>query len=62
MEPLGAPQGRKRWRSRETGRLFEWDPLHGEIEVYNRLGWHLGVLDPSGKFKKGAVKGRKIDV
>lgn len=54
--------GGRRWRSQE-GRLFEWDALHGELEVYNSRGRHLGAVDPAtGVLIKGAVQGRKIDV
>jgi hypothetical protein len=42
--------------------LFTWDSLHGEIEVYNGRGKHLGVMDANGKVIKTAVEGRKIDV
>ena len=64
MESLGSVRGQKRWgsRCRTTGRLFTWDSLHRETEVYNKRGWHLGVMDPQGRFIKMAVKGRKIDV
>jgi Cytotoxic len=62
-EYIGASYGRKRWRSRDGGsRLFEWDDLHGEIEIYNRRGKHLGVLDPQGNLIGEAVPGRTIDV
>ncbi len=43
-------------------RLYVWDYSHGEIEVYNKNGYHLSVLDENGKYIKPAVKGRKIDV
>lgn len=59
---LGAINGKKRWRSKDSSRLYTWDSLHGEIEVYNKRGRHLGVLNPDGDFIKDAVKGRKIDV
>jgi hypothetical protein len=59
---LGAIGGNKRWRSEDGKRLYTWDSLHGEIEVFNSRGCHLGVLDPDGNFIKEAVKGRKIDV
>jgi len=36
--------------------------MHGEIEVFNRRGRHIGVLDPLGRPIKDAVKGRRIDV
>lgn len=59
---IGARNGKKRWKSKEGDRLYEWDSLHGEIEIYNNRGRHLGVYDPDGKFIKEAVKGRKIEV
>lgn len=59
---LGAINGKKRWKSKDGIRLYTWDSLHGEIEVYNVRGRHLGVLNPEGVFIKDAVKGRKIDV
>ncbi|WP_462277238.1 colicin E3/pyocin S6 family cytotoxin [Ferruginibacter sp.] len=58
----GARNGSKRWRSENGKRLYTWDSLHGEIEVFNAQGYHLGVLDAEGNFIKPAVKGRKIDV
>lgn len=54
--------GRKIWRNPEGDRYYTWDSLHGEIEVFNFKGRHLGALYPDGTFKKNAVKGRKIDV
>lgn len=60
---LGAPHGEKRWRNEKGDRLYTWDYVHGEIEVFDKRGNHLGVLDPkSGVFVKPAVRGRKIDV
>lgn len=62
-ESLGSFNGEKRWRSVDGTRLYAWDAFHGEVEVYNRRGHHLGSLDPmSGKLIKDAVRGRKIDV
>lgn len=60
-EPLGAINNVKRWRDKH-GRLFTWDALHGEIEVFNKRGKHLGVMNPDGDFIKEAVRGRTIDV
>ena len=60
--PIGARGGQKRWRSIDTKRLYTWDSLHGEIEVFNARGNHLGVLNVDGIFIKDPVKGRKIDV
>nr|VFJ74581.1 MAG: Cytotoxic [Candidatus Kentron sp. FW] len=60
---LGAYSGEKRWRSKDGQRLFTWDSRHGEIEVFNKRGRHLGVIEPvQGRFIKGPAKGRKIDV
>ncbi|WP_182704914.1 colicin E3/pyocin S6 family cytotoxin [Thermomonospora cellulosilytica] len=59
----GAPGGSKRWRNERGDRYYEWDPFHGHIEVYNKRGRHLGVLDAvTGRMIKGPVPGRKIDV
>lgn len=56
-------RGRKRWRDLRAKLLYEWDELHGELEVYNEQGKHQGVVEPyGGTLIKGAVKGRKIDV
>jgi hypothetical protein len=59
-ELLGSFGNRKRWRCKK--RLYEWDGLHGEIEVYDSRGNHLGVANCEGNFIKKAVKGRRIDV
>lgn len=63
-ELLRVPRrGRARWRSADGKRFYEWDSLHGELEVYNDRGRHLGVLDPeTGERIKEAERGRKIDV
>jgi hypothetical protein len=63
MDSLGAIGGQKRWRNRDGDRLYTWDSLHGEIEVFNVRGRHLGAIDAvTGDLIKDAVKGRKIDV
>lgn len=55
--------GQKVWRNNDGSRLYTWDGLHGEIEVFNARGHHLGVLDAvGGRLVKQAAKGRKIDV
>ncbi|EMY5506446.1 colicin E3/pyocin S6 family cytotoxin [Bacillus cereus] len=52
---------RKVWRSPDGKRQYTWDSLHGEIEVFNKQGRHLGAADAiSGEFIKPAVKGRKL--
>lgn len=60
---LGFKNGQKMWRSRSADRYFTWDAFHGEIEVFNKQGLHLGVFEAlSGALIKPAVRGRKIDV
>lgn len=55
-------RGAKRWRSHDGQRLYTWDTRHGELEVFNSRGRHLGAVDPTtGVQTKGAVKGRTID-
>jgi hypothetical protein len=63
MEDLGAFNGEKRWRSPNRRRLYTWDSQHGEIEVFNRRGKHLGAADPTtGEFIKPARRDRRLDV
>jgi hypothetical protein len=62
-ESIGAFSGERRWRSHDGERIYTWDALHGEIEVFNKRGRHIAVLDKDGiPNGKGAVKGRSIDV
>ncbi len=47
-------KGRKR-------RYYEWDYTHGDVEVYNDRGEHLGSADPqTGDMTKPPVPGRTI--
>jgi len=63
MEYLGFKNGNTLWRSPCKRRYFTWDSLHGEIEVFNKRGKHLGVLhEVTGRFIKDAVEGRSINV
>lgn len=56
-------RGVQRWRNEDGDRYYEWDEMHGEIEVYDRRGWHLGTLNAvTGVKEKDPVKGRRIDV
>jgi hypothetical protein len=55
--------GERRWRNEDGSRIFTWDSLHGEVEVFDRRGMHLGALDPvTGELVKEPVKGRRINV
>ncbi len=53
--------GRKVYRS---DRLFySWDELHGEIEVFDLRGYHMGTLDAvTGEQIKPPRKGRRLHV
>jgi hypothetical protein len=63
FEYLGAFSGERRWRGDDGRRLYTWDSLHGEVEVFNARGKHLGALDAvTGAWVKPAVPGRTIDV
>ena len=56
-------EGVQRWRNADATRLYEWDGRHGEIEVYNNRGEHLGAADAvTGILVKPPKKGRTIDV
>ena len=59
---LGAFNGQKRWRSQDFKRIYTWDSFHGEIEVFNKRGKHLGVYNINGELIKLPINGRKIDV
>ena len=54
--------GKQVWRSDCGKRLYTWDELHGEVEVFNKRGKHLGVENCLGIIIKEAVVGRSIDV
>jgi hypothetical protein len=56
-------RGDQRWRSADRERYYTWDPLHEEVEVFDKRGHHRGVADAfTGVLVKPAVKGRRIDV
>jgi hypothetical protein len=54
-------KGGRRWQNADGSRLYTWDSLHGEFEVYDRRGNHLGVVDEDGIATKDPVPGRSID-
>lgn len=63
VDYLGFKSGQQLWRSQDQERYYTWDSLHGEIEVFNKRGKHLGALDAvTGRTIKPAVRGRTIDV
>ena len=60
---LGFIYGEQRWSSDGGKRLYTWDRQHGEVEVFNPRGKHLGVMHAvSGDWIKDGVPGRTIDV
>lgn len=60
---IGTRNGERRWKNIEGTRLYTWDYLHGEIEVWNLRGDHLGALDPvSGDRIKMADPRKSLDV
>jgi hypothetical protein len=63
MEKLPTRGGQRRWRNGDGSRIYTWDALHGEVEVFNARGRHIGVADAvTGETMKPAKKGRSIDV
>ena len=63
QERIGRKKGPARWRNGDGTRLYEWDALHGHVEIYNKRGRHVGVGDPMTGVQIGvAVRGRTIDV
>lgn len=58
---VSVEDNRKVYKDDDNGLYYTWDTLHGEAEVFNKRGVHLGVVDPiTGLAIKPAVKGRKI--
>jgi hypothetical protein len=73
LAPADSPiwQGLARYRgqTRTNGaggggrQYYEWDFTHGDIEVYDGRGNHLGSMDPvSGEMTKPPVAGRTIEI
>ena len=59
----GSFRGKRIWRSPNQKRFYTWDSLHGEVEVWDRRGYHLGSVDPmTGILVGGPVRGRRQDV
>jgi hypothetical protein len=44
-ECLGYVFGERRWRNPNRRLLYTWDGFHGEVEVFDVRGEHLGVVD-----------------
>jgi hypothetical protein len=58
---VGIERGRKIYKDDEEQIFYTWDSLHGELEVFNRRGRHIGAASPeTGRIIKPAVRGRRI--
>jgi hypothetical protein len=58
---VAVQDNRKIYKDPSEPRYYTWDSLHGELEVFNKSGYHLGVACPrTGEMIKPAVKGRRI--
>lgn len=54
--------GRQYYFDPEEQRYYSWDSLHGEFEVFDRRGLHLGSVCPqTGITIKPAVRGRRFN-
>jgi putative cytotoxic protein len=68
VPPVGVPPDsflhrEEKLRTQDGERIYTWDGLHGEAEIFNRRGKHIGVADAlTGETIKPAEKGRAIDV
>ena len=57
----GIEASRKIYKDDSENIYYTWDSLHGELEVFNKNGRHLGAACPqTGVMIKPPVKGRKI--
>jgi hypothetical protein len=63
-EGLDSYRGRTKTNGAGAGkRFYEWDFTHGDVEVYDSRGNHVGSADPNtGAIIKPAVKGRTINI
>lgn len=61
-EAVNNKSERKRWKLPDKT-ILEWDYQHGEVEMYDKRGRHLGAYDPNtGEKLKNAVLTRRIEV
>ena len=58
---VGIEAGRQVYKNEEDNIYYTWDSLHGEVEVFDKNGRHLGAACPiSGVLLKPAIRGRRI--
>ena len=58
LKPIGIRSGRATYKDKDF--YYQWDSLHGEWQVFNKLGVHCIVVNKNGEPIKSAKKGRKI--
>jgi len=57
----GGGTKRARWQDKK-GRIYEWDYAHGAVEMYDKLGKHLGEFDHiTGEQLKPADPKRRVE-
>jgi Cytotoxic len=63
MDKIKVVHGQQVWANPRRTRFYTWDGLHGEIEVFDRRGAHLGAIDAlRGIAVKDEDKTKKLDV
>lgn len=55
---VGVRSGRVTYTKRKI--YYQWDSLHGEWQMYDKNGKHIGVADENGNPIDEAKKGRNI--
>ncbi|WP_409498694.1 colicin E3/pyocin S6 family cytotoxin [Pseudomonas fragi] len=54
--------GRQYYFDPSEQRYYSWDSLHGEFEVFDKRGYHLGSVCPkTGITLKPPVRGRRFN-
>ena len=62
LTSVGVRSGKSTYKD-NNDYYYQWDSLHGEWQMYNKRGRHIGVLNDTGTQKtKEAVKSRKIEL
>ncbi|MNF86604.1 Cytotoxic [compost metagenome] len=62
LKVVSIENGRKVFKDNYESIYYTWDSLHGELEVFNKNGRHLGAACPqTGILIKPPVKGRRIN-
>jgi hypothetical protein len=62
LEFFGVREGRKVWADSKRKRFYCWDGQHGEIEVFDKRGWHISVIHSiTGELlEKSPEEGRRL--